>query len=79
MAIVRRGDRWYDNKKGKFVKGPAVVQEEVSAPAPEPVVQTLHEAPHAEREITAAEAVWHNGESFEIEGDDETGDEGSLA
>ena len=32
------------------------------APAPEPVVQTLHEAPVVEREITEAEEDWHYGE-----------------
>ena len=31
----------------------------VIAPAPEPVMQTLHEAPVVEREVTEAEVEWH--------------------
>ena len=37
------------------------------AAEPAPVVQTLHEAPMVEREVTQAEVEWHHGHEEEVE------------
>lgn len=66
---------WVHPKTGELLKSQKMTAAQIAefygtsepAPAPEPVMQTLHEAPAVEREVTPEEVAHHHDDEEPVE------------